>query len=95
MLCAGLTGTNYACDATSFFDAKGPPPGTGQTIIAIDPEAFGPGATVRFAQMARLIEETEGARLPGRRRQALKWEMVRDGIAVDNYLLKQIRSIGR
>ncbi|WP_159588006.1 Ldh family oxidoreductase [Chelativorans xinjiangense] len=95
MLCAGLTGANYAYDATSFFDAKGSPPGTGQTVIAIDPEAFGPGATARFAQMARLIEETEGARLPGRRRQALKREMVRDGIAVDSDLLERIRSIGR
>ena len=37
LLAAGLTGANYAAEATSFLDAEGPPPGTGQLIIAIDP----------------------------------------------------------
>ncbi|TWG99533.1 (2R)-3-sulfolactate dehydrogenase (NADP+) [Mesorhizobium sp. J18] len=95
MLCAGLTGASYAYEATSFFDAEGAPPGTGQTIIAIDPEAFGPGATERFAQLARLIEEMDGARLPGRRRQELKRQMERDGIPVDRDLLDQIEALGR
>src|SRR5690606_2527010 len=72
MLCAGLTGANYAYEATSFFDADGAPPGTGQAVIAIDAVAFGPGAVERFAELARLIEEMDGARLPGRRRQELK-----------------------
>jgi LDH2 family malate/lactate/ureidoglycolate dehydrogenase len=45
LLCAGLTGANYAWQATSFFDDKGDPPGTGQAIIAIDPDAFGPGGS--------------------------------------------------
>ena len=38
LLAAGLTGANYADEASSFLDAEGPPPGTGQFIIAIDPE---------------------------------------------------------
>lgn len=95
MLAAGLTGANYAYDATSFFDAEGAAPGTGQALIAIDPAAFGEGATRRFAEMARLIEEMEGARLPGRRRQALKREMMQDGIPVDADLLRQIEALGR
>jgi (2R)-3-sulfolactate dehydrogenase (NADP+) len=95
MMCAGLTGANYAYEATSFLDAEGAPPGTGQTIIAIDPETFGPGAAERFGDMARLIEEMEGARLPGRRRQALKREMQREGIPLDQDLLQQIGAIGR
>lgn len=95
MLCAGLTGANYAYDATSFFDGGGDPPGTGQTIIAVDPEAFGPGAKDRFAVLAELIEGMEGARLPGRRRQALAQEMKRDGIAVDQSILDEIAALGR
>ncbi len=95
LLCAGLTGANYGYQATTFFDDKGPPPGTGQTIIAIDPAAFG-GATVvaRFAEMAQSIMTTEGARIPGRRRQELRERHMRDGISADSALIDQIRKIG-
>jgi hypothetical protein len=72
LLCAGLTGANYAWQATSFFDDKGDPPGTGQAIIAIDPDAFGPGGAERMALMAQMVAGTEGARLPGRRRQQIR-----------------------
>ena len=41
LLAAGLTGANFAHEASSFLDAEGPPPGTGQLIIAIDASAFG------------------------------------------------------
>lgn len=95
MLSAGLTGANYGFEATSYFDADGAPPGTGQTIIAIDPTAFGPGAGGRFALLAGLIEETDGARLPGRRRQAIRQERREQGIEVDDALMKQIGAIGR
>jgi len=95
MLSAGLTGANFAFEATSYFDAEGAPPGTGQSIIVVDPSAFGPGASERFALLAQLIEETEGARLPGRRRQILRRSLSEEGIAVDCALVKQIEAIGR
>lgn len=95
LLCAGLTGANYSYDVTSFFDDKGAPPGTGQTLIAIDPGAFGPGATGRFAAMAEAIETSEGARLPGRRRQTLKADYMEAGIPVDPALVAEIEAIGR
>ncbi|WP_274423691.1 Ldh family oxidoreductase [Chelativorans sp. YIM 93263] len=95
MLCAGLTGANYAYEATSFFEGEGTPPGTGQTLIAIDPAAFGEGATARFTEMARLIEEMDGARLPGRRRQALKRDLEKEGIPADPELMRQIEVLGR
>ena len=69
LLAAGLTGANFAGEASSFLDAEGPPPGTGQLIIAIDASAFG-NALPRFAALAESIEEQQGARLPGARRQA-------------------------
>ena len=94
MLCAGLTGARYAHEATSFFDAEGEPPGVGQLLIAIDPEAFGAGATVRFAALADAIGGVEGTRLPGRRRQALRREYGRDGVPVEPDLVGRISAIG-
>lgn len=95
MLCAGLTGAHYGYQATSFFDGEGAPPGTGQLLIAIDAEAFGPGATARFAALARMIEGMEGARLPGRRRQALAKDLRAKGIPADPDLMRQIEALGR
>lgn len=95
MLCAGLTGANYGYQATSFFDDKGAPPATGQLLIAIGTQAFGPGATARFATLARMIEGTEGARLPGRRRQALGRELRAKGIPVDPDLICRFEALGR
>ncbi|MDN5926807.1 MAG: Ldh family oxidoreductase [Hyphomicrobiales bacterium] len=95
LLSAGLTGANYAYEATSFFDADGAPPGVGQTLVAIDPGAFGPGVLSRFAVMADAVTGSEGARLPGRRRQEIKTRLLRDGIAVDDALAAEIEAIGR
>lgn len=94
LLCAGLTGANYAYEATSFFDAEGAPPGVGQTLIAIDPAAFGPHALSRFAVMAKAIAGSEGARLPGRRRQEIRTRLLREGITVDDTLAAEIGAIG-
>jgi len=95
LLSAGLTGANYAYEASSFFDDKGDPPGVGQTIICIDPAAFGGSAIVeRFAAMAELVAGAPGARLPGQRRHTLKAKLLEEGIAVEQALLDQIRAIG-
>ncbi|WP_425497618.1 Ldh family oxidoreductase [Hoeflea ulvae] len=94
LLCAGLTGANYAWQATSFFDDKGDPPGTGQAIIAIDPDAFGPGGEERMALMADMVAGTQGARVPGRRRQQIRSDLLENGIPVDKDLAQSIRAIG-
>ncbi|WP_417415099.1 Ldh family oxidoreductase [Hoeflea sp.] len=94
LLCAGLTGANYAWQATSFFDGEGDPPGTGQAIIAIDPDAFGPGGEERMKLMADMVAGTEGARLPGRRRQQIRADYLENGIPVDAGLAASIRAIG-
>ncbi|RST83468.1 Ldh family oxidoreductase [Aquibium carbonis] len=91
LLCAGLTGANYAYEQSSFFDAEGDAPGTGQLLIAIDPEAFGGAhALDRFAAMAAMVAGTEGARLPGSRRQAIRDRLRRDGLQVETALVKEI-----
>ncbi|NRG18275.1 Ldh family oxidoreductase [Rhizobiales bacterium] len=93
LMCAGLTGANYAYEQTSFFDDKGDPPGTGQTLIAIDPAAFGSGALGRFAEMAGLIAGQEGARVPGSRRREVAARVRENGIEVDASLFQEIRSL--
>jgi (2R)-3-sulfolactate dehydrogenase (NADP+) len=93
LLAAGLTGANFAAEASSFLDAEGPPPGTGQLIIAFDPAAFaGAGATSRFAVLAAMIEDQEGARLPGSRRLAARRKAAAEGLAVGDSLLAEIEA---
>jgi (2R)-3-sulfolactate dehydrogenase (NADP+) len=91
LLAAGLTGANYAAVASSFLDDKGGPPGTGQLILALDPEAFGGAdALARFGALARAIEEQPGARLPGRRRLELRAKAQAEGLVIGDALLKEI-----
>jgi (2R)-3-sulfolactate dehydrogenase (NADP+) len=92
LLAAGLTGAHFATEASSFLDAEGPPPGTGQLIIAIDASAFH-NALPRFAAMARMIEEQEGARLPGSRRLAARAKAQADGLQIPDSLLAEIRAL--
>lgn len=95
MLAAGLGGANFAYRATSFFDADGAPSGTGQFILAIDPARIGgKGASERFAALAARVAGDPGARLPGRRRQALQAEAQSHGIAADSALIAEIEAIG-
>ncbi|TPW31898.1 Ldh family oxidoreductase [Pararhizobium mangrovi] len=92
LLCAGLTGANYGYEASSFFDATGNPPGVGQTLIAIDPTAFGNNALERFAVLAGEIESMDGTRVPGRRRQEIRRRLAAEGIPVDPDLIAKIEA---
>lgn len=94
LLAAGLTGARYAAEASSFLDAEGAPPGTGQLILAIDPVAVGgPGTLARFSELAASVEEQEGARLPGSRRLGLRQKAQADGINVADALLAEIEAL--
>ncbi len=92
LLAAGLTGANYAAEASSFLDADGPPPGTGQLIIAFDPDAFA-GGLGHFGRLAEMIETQPGTRLPGARRLAARAKAKRDGLAVSDALLREIAAL--
>jgi (2R)-3-sulfolactate dehydrogenase (NADP+) len=92
LLAAGLTGANFAADASSFLDAKGPPPGTGQLLIAFDPAAFG-GSLDHFAALAAAIEAQPGARVPGARRLAAREKARREGVTVTDALLAEIEAV--
>lgn len=94
VLAAALTGANFAAEATSFFDREGASPAVGQFLIVIDPAAFG-GANVfaaRFETLAALIEGDAGARLPGKRRLALR-RAAADALTVDAKMLADVRAL--
>jgi (2R)-3-sulfolactate dehydrogenase (NADP+) len=93
-LAAGLTGATFAAEASSFLDAEGPPPGTGQLLIAFDPVAFGgPEAPGRFAALAAMIEGQPGARLPGTRRLAAREKAEVEGLSVSDTLVGEIERL--
>lgn len=87
LLAAGMTGANYASEATSFLDAEGAPPGTGQLIIALSTEGLTTNALQRFEQMAAWIKADSGARLPGTRRLALRETAQKQGLKVEREVL--------
>ncbi|WP_375411899.1 Ldh family oxidoreductase [uncultured Bradyrhizobium sp.] len=83
VLAACLPGANLAFEASSFLDGKGPPPATGQLLLAIDPSAFGhAGFGERMSALVGAIEQQPGARLPGARRLANRNRAAREGIVV-------------
>jgi len=94
LLSAGLTGANYASEATSLFDDKGPPPGLGQFILVLDPAALGGAAALdRVAALVRAIADEPETRIPGRRSLGLRRKAAEEGIAVDDELLASIRAV--
>ncbi|WP_029031208.1 Ldh family oxidoreductase [Salinarimonas rosea] len=94
LLAAGITGANYAAEASSFLDAEGPPPGTGQLILALDPIALGGEASLmRVSALAAMIEGQDGARLPGMRRIALREKARAEGLTVADATLGAIEAL--
>ena len=93
LLAAGLVGARFAGEATSFLDAVGGPPGTGQLILALDATAFAADACERFAVLAGMIEEQDGARLPGTKRLAARARAARDGVPLSDALLAAIEAL--
>jgi (2R)-3-sulfolactate dehydrogenase (NADP+) len=93
LLAAGLTGANFAAEASSFLDAEGPPPGTGQLILVLGASAFGgTDINARFAALAASIEQQPGARLPGTRRLTARHKAATDGLVIGEALLAAIAS---
>jgi (2R)-3-sulfolactate dehydrogenase (NADP+) len=93
LLAAGLVGANYAAEVSSFLDAQGAPPGTGQLILAIDPAAFSANAVARFGVLAEAVETQAGARLPGARRLQSRRDAAMHGLSVPDTVLAEIRSL--
>ena len=88
VLAAALVGSHLAIETTSFLDADGPPPETGQSLIVIDPDSLGHGSFgAAMTRMAAAIESQEGARLPGTRRLRLRERATQHGIDIPDAML--------
>ena len=97
LLAAAVTGSRLAHEASSFLDADGAPPGTGQLIIAIDASALGGGDGLggRVAALVQIIAGEAGARLPGSRRHRLRDAAARLGVTIDAELLANVKALAR
>ena len=92
ILAAGLTGAQFGFEASSFFDAEGPPPHTGQLFLALDPAAFaGPSFGDRIEILCAAMLADPAVRLPGARRLDSRARLARDGIPVAAKLLAELR----
>jgi (2R)-3-sulfolactate dehydrogenase (NADP+) len=72
MLTAGLAGSHFGFQASSFFDAEGAPPGIAQLIVLFDPSRFSPGFEAHAETLIAAMQGQPGVRLPGDRRYALR-----------------------
>ncbi len=89
-LAAVMTGANLSKEASSFFNAEGPPPGVGQFLIAMKPHDHA-AFVARFEALLTSIAEMDGTRLPGERRLAAIAASRQNGIRVP---AKFIRAVG-
>jgi (2R)-3-sulfolactate dehydrogenase (NADP+) len=88
ILAAALVGAHFGFQASSFIDAVGGPPDTGQLILAIDPHAMGGNwFDERMRALVHAIEAQEGTRLPGVRRLTLRAKARAEGIDMPEEML--------
>ncbi|MFB9953077.1 Ldh family oxidoreductase [Rhizobium puerariae] len=93
VLAAGLTGSNFSHEASSFMEEKGAPPSVGQMLIVIDPAAGAASAAGRIAALAQEMMSEEDIRLPGRRGQNARRAAIERGLEIDDDLIATIRSL--
>lgn len=94
LLAAALTASHFGYEASSFFDAKGPPPRVGQFFLVLDPTRFaGDAFAARVGALTGAILAQKGTRLPGDRRLAARAKAEADGIRISDDLLADL--VGR
>lgn len=94
VLAAGLTSANWSCQASSLGDDQGGPPNLGQTLIAIRPDSMGNSGFVdQIEHLLAAMTEEPGIRIPGDRRHANRHRLAREGVVVDDALVKILQEI--
>ena len=92
IMATAMTGSNFSFESSSFYDAEGPPPGTGQFFLVFDPESLGGGSVAgRVEELVQALVEQPGARLPGARRLENREKAERDGVDIPDGLLQELR----
>lgn len=90
LLTAGLTGSNYGFQASSFFNTEGGPPHIAQLLLLLNPVFFSAGYVQHSERLFAAMLEQPGVRLPGERRQAVTQQNSVQ-IALPTALLEQLR----
>ena len=91
ILAVALTGSNFGFEASSFFEADGPPPRIGQLFLVLRPECLsGGGFTGRVEELLGAITDQPGARLPGARRLEARERARGSGVEVADGLLADL-----
>ena len=94
LFAAAMTGSLFGYEASSFFEAEGPAPRTGQFLIALDSERFSGGVfTERVETLFRSILAQSGTRIPGARRFALRAQAERAGVSLPQALYDEINTL--
>lgn len=94
ILAAVLGGANLSSEASSFFEAEGPAPGTGQFLLALAPPD-GPDFLRRIEALLSLVGGMEGARLPGSRREAALTKSRAQGLDVSSNYIALARDLAQ
>ena len=83
IMAAGLSGSHFGFEASSFFAADGPPPAIGHLVIAFDPDFFSGGL---FSSRLELLISTmlaqDNVRLPGSMRQKKRQQALEKGLTI-------------
>ena len=90
ILAATLNGANHAYEASSFFEAEGAAPGTGQTFILMDPTRLNPSFPATLEALCAHILGQEGTRLPGARRIQLRAQNTARGVELPDALYNDL-----
>lgn len=94
LFAAAMTGSLFGYEASSFFEAEGPSPRTGQFLIALDADRFSGGNfSVRMETLIDAILAQDGTRIPGERRFALRELAEREGIFLPQALYDEISGL--
>lgn len=91
ILAAGLSGSHFGWEASSFFDDKGSPPDMGHVLLAIDPHKLSGGAFFeRLGVLLNAMAEEPDVRLPGLKRLAAREAARANGLDIPAKLYEDI-----
>ena len=94
ILCAALVGARFGWEASSFLDDHGDPPGVGQMLIALDPNAFaGAAYGARMRDLLATVGAEPDVRLPGDRRLERRARARTEGLEIPSELHEQIQRL--
>jgi len=93
LLAAGMTGSNFGYEASSFFDDQGRPPRVGQLLLALKPDLFESDYAQRNESLFEQMQSQDNVRLPGQRRFASRRRAAADGLSYREELVNEIKEL--